>query len=83
MTDTGGSMTKRMADWRWGERLWDDFQNNKKMFLKEVQRMRKSEQASDEMVMDVNGEILHEGVEMRRRWDSQLIICCTVTRHLQ
>ena len=29
--------------------------------------MRKGEQARDEMVMDVNGQILH-GVEVRSRW---------------
>ena len=30
--------------------------------------MRKGEQASDEMVKDVNGHILRDGVEVRRRW---------------
>ena len=30
--------------------------------------MRKGEQASDEMVKDVNGQILRDGVELRRRW---------------
>ena len=29
--------------------------------------MRKGEQAWDEMVKDVNGQILHDGVEVRRR----------------
>ena len=29
--------------------------------------MRKGEQARDEMVKDVNGQILRDGVEVRRR----------------
>ena len=36
------------------------------MFWKEVKQVRKSEQARDEMVKDVNGEILRDVVEMRR-----------------
>ena len=59
---------KRMANWRWGERLGNDFEGNKKMFWKEVKRARKSEQARDEMVKDVKGQMLWEGVEVRRRW---------------
>ena len=30
--------------------------------------MRKGEQAREEMVKDVNGQILRDGVEVRRRW---------------
>ena len=30
--------------------------------------MRKCEPARDEMVKDRNGQILHDGVEVRRRW---------------
>ena len=29
--------------------------------------MRKGEQAREEIVKDVNGQILHDGVEVRRR----------------
>ena len=57
-----------MADQRWGERLGNDFEGNKKMFWKEVKRVRKDEQAREEMVEDVNGQILRDGVEVRRRW---------------
>ena len=56
-----------MADWQWGEGLGNDFEGNKKMFLKEAKRMRNSEQARDEMVKDVNGKILQVGVVVRRR----------------
>ena len=37
------------------------------MFWKEVQRVRKCEQAREEMVKDVNGQIFRGGVEVRRR----------------
>ena len=59
---------KRMADRRWGELLGNKFEGNKKMFWKEVKRVRKGEQAREEMVKDVNGQILRDGVEVRRRW---------------
>ena len=59
---------KRMADRRWGERLPNDFEGNKKMFWKTVKRVRKGEQAREDMVKDVNGQILRDGVEVRRRW---------------
>ena len=35
---------KRMADRRWGERLGNDFQGYKKMFWKEVKRVKRDEQ---------------------------------------
>ena len=60
-------VAKRMADRRWGERLGNDLEGNKKMSWKELKRVRKCEQARDEMVEDVNGQILRDGVEVRRR----------------
>ena len=59
-------VAKRMADLRWGERLGNNFEGNKKMFWKEVKRVKKGEQARDEMVKDVNGQILRDGVEVLR-----------------
>ena len=38
------------------------------MFWKELKRVRKGEQARDEVVKDVKGKILLDGVEVRRRW---------------
>ena len=58
--------SKRMADPRWGERLGNDFEGNKKMFWKKVMRVRTGEQAREEMVKDVNGQILLDGVEVMR-----------------
>ena len=40
----------------------------KNTFWKEVKRVRKGEQARDEMAKDINGQILRDGVEVRRRW---------------
>ena len=60
-------VAKRIADRRWGERLGNDFEDNKKMFWKEVKRVRNGKQARDEMVKDVNCQILLDGVEVRRR----------------
>ena len=58
---------KRMGDWGWGERLGNNFEGNK-MFWKEAKRVRKGELARDEMVKDANGQILRDGVKVRRRW---------------
>ena len=55
---------KRMADQRWGERLENNFEGHKNMFWKEVKRVRKGEQGSDEMVKAVNGQILRDGAEV-------------------
>ena len=38
------------------------------MFWKDVKRVRKSEEASDEVVKDCNGQILRDGEEVRRIW---------------
>ena len=57
---------ERMADRRWGEQFGNNFEGNKNMFWKEVKRVRKGEQARDEMVKDVNGQILRDGVEVRK-----------------
>ena len=59
---------KRIAARRWEERLGNDFEPNKNMFWKEEKRVRKGEQAREEMVKDINGQILRDGVEVRRRW---------------
>ena len=45
-----------------------DFEGNKNMFWKQVKRVRKGQQVREEMVKDVNGQTLRDGVEVRRRW---------------
>ena len=57
-----------MADRRWGVRFGNDLEGNKNMFWKEVKRVRKCKQAREEKLKDVNGQILRDGVEVRRRW---------------
>ena len=42
--------------------------NFKKMFWKEVKRVRHGDQAIDERVKDINGQILRDGVKVKRRW---------------
>ena len=42
----------------------DDIESNKKMFWKEIKRVRKGEYARDEMVKDINSQILRDGVEV-------------------
>ena len=61
-------VAKRMADRRWVELLGNDLEINKKMFWKEVKRVKKGEQAREEIVKDVNGQIFRNGVVVRRRW---------------
>ena len=39
----------------------------KNKFGREIERVRKAEQARDKMVKDVNVQILRDGIEMRRR----------------
>ena len=48
--------------------MGNDFEGSKKMVWKDVKRVRKGEQARDEMVKDINCQILHDGVDVRRRW---------------
>ena len=52
---------------------------------KEVKRVRKGEQAREEMVRDVNGQILHDGVEVRRRcaeyFEQVLNVACQGVKH--
>ena len=48
--------------------MGNHFDGNKRVFWKEVKRVRKGEQTREEMVKDVNGQILRDGVAVRRRW---------------
>ena len=59
---------KRVANERWGERLARDFKSCKKMFWKEVNRVRKGESKKEECVKDVNGEVLTEREQVLGRW---------------
>ena len=58
---------KRVGGQRRKGTEWFQVNGNKKMFWKEVKKLKKGEHAIDEMVKDVNGQILLDGVEVRRR----------------
>ena len=58
---------KRRADWRWGQKIGENFEQNKKMFWKEVKRLRKGESGKEETVKDANGNLL-KGDAARVRW---------------
>ena len=59
---------KRLANERWGERLAGNFRDSKKMFWKEMKRIRKGESKKEECVKDVNGEVLSERRRVLGRW---------------
>ena len=60
-------LQKEWHTYDWGERFGNDFMGNKKMLWEEVKQVRKGEQARDEMVKDVNGQMLWNGVKVRMR----------------
>ncbi len=49
-------------------RLSGNFEENKKMFWKEVKRVRKGETQSEERVKDLNGQLLVDSKDVGRRW---------------
>ncbi len=52
----------------WGMRLSGNFEENKKMFWKEVKRVRKGETGSEKRVKDLNGQLLVDSKDVGRRW---------------
>jgi hypothetical protein len=59
---------KRRADVRWGNCLSENFERNKKMFWKEVKRVRKGVSGREEKVKSANGQLLVSEREVRERW---------------
>ena len=60
----GVKVAETTAGWRWEGRFGNDFEENKKMFYKEVKRSRKGEKTRDEMLEGVHGLILRDDVEV-------------------
>ena len=58
---------KRMSNFKWGQDFDRSYEENKKMFWKEVRRERKGGSRTEETVKDVNGRFLR-GSEARKRW---------------
>ena len=59
---------KVKSDERWGKKMTDNFQENKKMFWKEVKRIRKGTSNREERVKDEDGSLLVERKAVERRW---------------
>ena len=59
---------KRRADERWGEGLTSNFRERKKMFWKEVKRVRGGDSKKEDCVKDVGGEVLVEREQVLGRW---------------
>ena len=58
---------KRNASNNWGRKLGGAYEDNKKMFWKELKRARKGESRTEETVKDGNGRLL-KGRDARKRW---------------
>ena len=65
----------REAEYRFGAKLSKDFEGNRKMFWKEVKRVRKGVQREEMRVEDRNGNIVVEGKAVRHSWLSNLMSC--------
>ena len=59
---------KDEANERWGGRLMEDFERNKKMFWKEVRRVKMGEEKKSEKMKDANGNMLMTEEEVNGRW---------------
>ena len=60
---------KKKAEDRWSTKLCDSFETNKKMFWKEVRRVKKRDSGGGEQkVKDKAGRLLVKGEEVRERW---------------
>ena len=59
---------KVRADERWGNKLTENFQGNKKMFWKEVKRVRKGKDGKEERVKAEDGTVLVEKQAVEERW---------------
>jgi len=59
---------KVSGDERWGRKLTENFQVNKKMFWKEVKRTRKGTSGKEERVKTEGGRLLIEQDALRKRW---------------
>ena len=56
------------ADERWGRKMTGNFQRNKKMFWKEVKRLRGGASGKEERVKAEDGRMLIEKDAVRKRW---------------
>ena len=59
---------KAQANERWGAKVAEDFRQNKKMFWKEVNRVRKGEGKRSNAVKSEQGDLIHDSVNVVDRW---------------
>ena len=59
---------KREADVRWGRQMEGNFEENRKMFWKEVKRLKNGESGREEVVKGMDGQLLVEEGAVRNRW---------------
>ena len=59
---------KRRADERWGEGVARNFRERKKMFWKELKRIRRGDSKKEECVKDLGGVVLVEREQILGRW---------------
>ena len=59
---------KRRAADEWGEQISRNFKENKKLFWKEVNRVRSTREGMSEVVKGANGEVITEETEVKKRW---------------
>jgi len=59
---------KRRANERWCRNVSEKFDENKKMFWKEVKKLRKGNDSMEARVRDVNGNVLCDDKSVKDRW---------------
>ena len=61
-------VAKREADEKFGRRISDNFKENKKMFWKEVKRVKGGDSNREESVKDKRGKLLVDNEAVKLRW---------------
>jgi len=61
-------MEKRKADERWGKKVSEKYEMNKKLFWKELKDVRKGSESLEVRVKDENGSVLCCEREVKERW---------------
>ena len=59
---------KRKADERWGRKVSEKYETNKKMFWKKLKDVRKSSDSEVVRVKDENGNVVGGEQEVKERW---------------
>ena len=60
---------KRKADERWGRKVSEKYETNKKLFWKELKDVRKTGDSVVVKVKDGNGNVVGSEQEVKERWE--------------